>query len=100
VTEVFHIKDGVTKEFIFHLLQESRLHQFVVSNSERTAGQSGVNLDLLEAYDAYLPPMTMQLEFERQLQSLTKLKLHHSEATIASSALFEALQQSAFQGTL
>lgn len=93
-------KDGVTKEFIFHLLQESRLHNFVVSNSERTAGQSGVNLDLLEAYDAYLPPIRLQLVFQDQMQALTKLKLQHEEAMIASSGLFEALQHRAFQGEL
>lgn len=93
-------RDGVTKEFVFHLLREPRLQKFVMSNSERTAGQSGVNLELLEAYEAYLPPIHLQRMFEQQMTVLSKLVTNQSEADRACSQMFESLQYRAFQGAL
>lgn len=93
-------KEGATKEFIFHLLQERNLHQYVVSNSERTAGQSGVNLDLLEAYDAYLPPIELQHEFEKRMNAISKLKKMKNKSLEASSALFKSIEQRSFSGYL
>jgi type I restriction enzyme S subunit len=50
----------ITKEFIFWLLQLPAYHDVVVANSERTAGQTGVNLDLLNNMDVPLPPLDVQ----------------------------------------
>jgi len=93
-------REGVTKDFIYHLLQEKRLHSFVVANSERTAGQSGVNLPLLENYPAYLPPMALQIEFSRRVSQIEQLreKMEGSQAHLES--LFSSLQHRAFEGEL
>ncbi|HDW4065734.1 TPA: restriction endonuclease subunit S, partial [Escherichia coli] len=40
-------KENIRKGFIFYLLQLPEYHDVVVKNSERTAGQTGVNLELL-----------------------------------------------------
>jgi type I restriction enzyme, S subunit len=64
----------ITRDFIFYLLQEHDLHSFVVANSERTAGQSGVNLDLLENYIAYHPPIKLQESFSDKLLIYENLK--------------------------
>jgi type I restriction enzyme, S subunit len=93
-------REGLTKEFVFRLLKEERLHQFVVANSERTAGQSGVNLGLLEEYDAYLPPMHLQELFGRQMSSLSSMQTHMSAALQAAETMFSSLQHRAFQGDL
>ena len=93
-------REGVLSEFVFHLLQEKGLHNFVVANSERTAGQSGVNLDLLQDYDAYLPPLELQTRFSRIVSRLDE----HSKCMRVSSnehdALFASLQHRAFAGQL
>lgn len=93
-------REGITKEFVFHLLKEERLHNFVVANSERTAGQSGVNLDLLEAYDAYLPPLQLQIEFGNQMSTLASLRKRMEEANQEIDTLFSSLQHRAFRGEL
>lgn len=93
-------REGLTKEFVFHLLKEERLHRFVVANSERTAGQSGVNLDLLEGYNAYLPPMELQERFGRQMSSLSSMQTYMNAALRNAEAMFLSLQQRAFQGEL
>lgn len=92
--------DGVTKEFIFHLLREERLHNFVVANSERTAGQSGVNLELLENYQAYLPPMELQIKFSQRMAQLRTITQSMNDSQIENEALFASLQHRAFQGAL
>jgi len=93
-------REGLTKEFVFRLLKEERLHRFVVANSERTAGQSGVNLPLLEGYDAYLPPMELQELFGRQMSALSSLQQGMDSALRATEEMFASLQHRAFQGGL
>ena len=66
--------DLVTKDFLYYLLREHDLHSYVVANSERTAGQSGVNLDLLENYLAYLPPIKEQEKFSHAISAYQSLK--------------------------
>ena len=93
-------RERVTKEFIFHLLREERLHNFVVANSERTAGQSGVNLELLEKYQAYLPPMELQIQFSQKMAQLKALTQSMNTAHFQSNSLFASLQHRAFRGKL
>ncbi len=90
----------ILKDFIFHLLQEGRLHAFVVARSERTAGQSGVNLELLEKYPAYLPPISAQREFARRVTAVEALKTAQRAALAELDALFATLQHRAFRGEL
>lgn len=93
-------RDNVLKDFIFYLLQEKKLHNYVVANSERTTGQSGVNLELLEKYEAYLPPLALQEEFAKRIKQIEKLKADNTMALANHNALFASLQQQAFSGNL
>lgn len=90
----------LTSDFVFYLLQEPKLHSFVVANSERTAGQSGVNLDLLEKYPAYAPPATLLSAFSDRIAALIKQESACSLAGRNAEALFSSLQHRAFQGEL
>ncbi|EIZ1293720.1 restriction endonuclease subunit S, partial [Escherichia coli] len=47
-------KENIRKGFIFYLLQLPEYHDVVVKNSERTAGQTGVNLELLNKFNVPL----------------------------------------------
>jgi type I restriction enzyme S subunit len=93
-------REGITKEFVFHLLKEERLQNFVVANSERTAGQSGVNLSLLENYDAYSPPKELQALFGKQMATLNLMRARMNSALSYSEEMFASLQDYAFQGEL
>lgn len=90
----------LTSDFVFYLLQEPKLHSFVVANSERTAGQSGVNLDLLEKYPAYAPPAALLREFSDRIADVDSQARVYREASIAAESLFASLQHRAFQGEL
>jgi type I restriction enzyme S subunit len=91
---------GVTKDFVYYLLQEHKLHSYVVANSERTAGQSGVNLRLLEGYPAYKPPMEKQLEFSERIREVDKLVKEATKQQGTTEHLFSSLQHRAFRGEL
>ena len=93
-------KAGVLRDFIFFLLQEPGLHGYVVDRSTRTAGQSGVNLELLENYPAFIPPLPLQQTFATRIASIEALKATHRRALAALDALFASLQQRAFTGAL
>jgi restriction endonuclease S subunit len=93
-------KSEVTKEFIFHLLQESNLHSKVVANSERTAGQTGVNLDLLEQYPVFLPPLPLQKEFAERVTEVRALEAKQTASRTHLDALFKSMLHRAFNGEL
>jgi type I restriction enzyme S subunit len=92
--------DDISKEFIYYLLKEPRLHNFVVANSERTAGQSGVNLKLLNEYPAYLPPKDVQTKFDAKIANVSKLEESIIQSSHLSEELFTSLQHKAFSGEL
>jgi len=93
-------KSGITKDFVFYLLQEKTLHSHVVANSERTAGQSGVNLELLEAYPAYRPPLALQMQFSDRIKQLNENYGAAQNSSTIFNSLFSSLQQRAFRGEL
>lgn len=93
-------KMHLTSDFVFYLLQEPKLHSFVVANSERTAGQSGVNLDLLEKYPAYAPPVALLREFSDRVADADSQARAYREASMATDRLFASLQHRAFRGEL
>ena len=72
----------------------------MVSNSERTAGQSGVNLELLEKYEAYMPPMDLQREFVARISVLNSVTIYMRESLAELDKLFASLQHRAFRGEL
>ena len=89
-----------TKDFIFHLLQIPTLHSFVVSNSDRTAGQSGVNLDLLNKYEVPIPPVDHQRRMSKVFAEIDTLRMKSRNAPKVADALFNSLVQRAFRGEL
>ncbi|MBH2564780.1 restriction endonuclease subunit S [Serratia marcescens] len=67
-------KENIRKGFIFYLLQLPEYHDVVVKNSERTAGQTGVNLELLNKFNVPLPPIYYQDEILDKLDRIEKFK--------------------------
>ena len=88
--------EEIKKSFIFYLLQSDRLHKTVVANSGRTAGQSGVNLKLLNKYPAYLPSLKVQEEFEKVERKVLQEKCQLEEELEKSEELFSSLVQGVF----
>jgi type I restriction enzyme S subunit len=88
------------KDFVFHLLSEKNLHSTVIANSERTAGQTGVKLDLLEEYPAFLPPLSLQKEFAKRVTEIRELEARQAASRTHLDALFQSMLHRAFNGEL
>lgn len=64
-------KIHLTKEFVFWLLQLPAYHDVVVANSERTGGQTGVNLDLLNEMQVPLPSQEVVEELDAKTRKIS-----------------------------
>lgn len=62
------------KEFIRYFLKQDCLFNYLDGLSQRTAGQSGIEMPALKAYPFPYPPIELQEEFEQFVQKVTKLK--------------------------
>jgi type I restriction enzyme S subunit len=93
-------KHRFRSEFLFWLLSSDKVQSDVIGQSQRTAGQSGVNLDYLNSYPVYLPPQQLQIEFEERMSAVSKL---HDDLVVSQQSLgfaFASLQHRAFSGQL
>lgn len=93
-------RSQMNAEYVFYLLCSSYIQNIVIGNSKRTAGQTGVNLKLLNGIEISLPPLELQeifanrIEVVNQQKNLARLNLQNSES------LFNSLLQRAFKGEL
>lgn len=93
-------KGETLKDFIYFLLKEPTLHGYVVANSERTGGQTGVNLALLNEYPVYSPPLGLQQEFSRRIIAVSAQLDQQRYSLQKVNSLFASLQHRAFRGEL
>lgn len=74
----------VLKDYWFYYLQNPVIQNFVIDSSQRTAGQSGVNLDHLYTFQVFLPNKTEQQkivdDLNIKMQVLDGLRKMKSEA--------------------
>jgi len=68
----------VLKDYWFYYLQNDVIQNFVIESSQRTAGQSGVNLDHLYTFQVFLPNKDEQAmvveELNKKIAALEELK--------------------------
>lgn len=65
-------EDKIIKDFLFYFLQNYKIQNFVVNNSQRSAGQAGVNTDLLNTYQLILPSIEIQRQIVAKLDEETE----------------------------
>ena len=63
-------KENVNNDFLYYLLQQEKIVDFVNTNSKRTAGQWGVDLNMLYEYEVYLPNIEKQNKIANILLSI------------------------------
>ncbi len=60
------------RDYLFYFLQNNKIQAFVISNSQRSSGQTGVNTDLLDSYPIALPPLEEQKLIVERLNKTKK----------------------------
>ncbi|OBT31675.1 restriction endonuclease subunit S [Vibrio splendidus] len=92
--------DSFLKSFIFYLLQLPAYHDVIVANSERTAGQTGVNLELLNNFTVPVPSLSQQQDIMAHMVRLETIIDKFNVQLTDAEELFSSLSQKAFSGEL
>jgi type I restriction enzyme S subunit len=91
---------GLINDFLFYLLQEPRIQRIVVRESERTAGQTGVRLPLLNEIVFPLPPLAEQAAIVERVEALMTtcraLEAEIEHARTHAAHLLQAVLKEAF----
>lgn len=95
---------GYDKEFMYWYLQSPKIQLDINSVSQRSAGQTGVNLDFLNSYKVPLPPTKEQERIVKKIESCFE-KIDESEQNLTQvetllSKYRESLLAKAFRGEL
>jgi type I restriction enzyme S subunit len=85
-------KNNMYSEYLFHLLSSKPVQDLVINNSQRTAGQTGVNLRLLNNCLIPLPPISKQQKIANILDAADALR-QNDKALIAK---YDELTQALF----
>ena len=60
----------------------------------------GLNFEQIKSFQIPIPPISLQEEFVRRIESIEQLKTTHRESLAQLNALFASLQHRAFRGEL
>ena len=90
-------KEGLSSKFLFEQL---KLSYDRLRNLGQGGNQPNLNSGLVKAFEIIVPPIEMQKEFVKQIQSLDLLKRQFFDTADKMNALFASLQQRAFRGGL
>jgi type I restriction enzyme S subunit len=94
----------IDNDFLFYLLQEKNLQNAVINQSQRSAGQSGVDKKFLEKQKVRIPDIktqrTIVTKIEEYKQKTIKLQKHIKEQSLYINTLPQTILQQAFNGEL
>ncbi|MEZ9466610.1 restriction endonuclease subunit S [Vibrio breoganii] len=91
-------KDGVDKEFMYYFLKRDPLLRVIESYSQRTSGQTGIEMDVLKAYPMHLPPLPEQRKIAKILSTWDKAIATTEKLIETSKQQKKALMQQLLTG--
>lgn len=84
------------REYIFNLLKTDQIQNMVIDNSQRSAGQTGVNLKFLNEIEIGFPDFSLQEKFGKISAYIEGMKPLYSIALNESENLVASLQNQFF----
>ncbi len=94
----------LTKDYLFYFLKNPKIQDYVISLSNRAAGQSGLNKETIEPYEIHIPSIDEQNEAIRRIEFCyehTKKVINLSRSKIQNlTSLRQAILKQAFAGEL
>lgn len=85
------------KEYIRYFLKQECLFSYLDGLSQRTAGQSGIDIKALKEYPFPYPPIEIQEVFEKFVTNVDKLKVEVQKSLDETQMLFDTLMQKYFK---
>lgn len=72
--------EKVDRDYLFYFLKQEKLFRLIDGLSQRTAGQSGVDMDALKAYPMLLPPLEEQKRIAAILDKADAIRRKRQQA--------------------
>ena len=91
-------KEGVNREFMFYYLNLDSLFRVIDSHSQRTSGQTGIEMDVLKSYPMPLPPLSEQKKIAQILSTWDKAITTTEQLLANSQQQKKALMQQLLTG--
>ena len=88
--------DEFNLEYFRCFLKDEKLLHYLESFSQRTAGQDGIQIDKLNEYPCFVPPIDLQNEFADFVKQIEKSKVVVQKALDEAQTLFDSLMQEYF----
>ncbi|USQ13964.1 restriction endonuclease subunit S [Legionella lytica] len=91
-------KKGVDKNYMYYFLSRAPLLKYIESFSQRTSGQTGIEMDLLRTYPMALPPLDEQIKIAQILSTWDKAITTTEKLLVNSEQQKKALIQQLLTG--
>lgn len=88
--------DEFNTEYFRYFLKNEKLLRYLESFSQRTAGQDGIQIDKLNTYPCFVPPMELQIQFAAFVEQTDKSKLAVKQSLEKLETLKKSLMQQYF----
>jgi len=94
------VPNGVDKEYLRFYLSRDELLRYLEGFSQRTAGQDGVDMEMLKRYPFPIPPHELQTRFADFVRAVYKTKAEMQRGLDKLELLYKSLMQKCFAGEL
>lgn len=97
-------EEVILKDYLYYFLMNGKIQNYIISISQRSAGQSGVNKKALEAYEIAIPPLEEQKKIVNTIKTaipmINKTQELNNQNLENLKALKSSLLDQAFKGEL
>lgn len=97
-------EEVILKDYLYYFLMNGKIQNYIISISQRSAGQSGVNKKALEAYEIAIPPLEEQKKIVNTIKTaipkINKTQKLTNQNLQNLKALKSSLLDQAFKGEL
>lgn len=100
---VFRVRvndDKMLPTFFVHYLQTEVAKRYFLRCAKKTTNLASINMSQLRGLPVPLPPLKLQIEFDRTVRRLNALCWTHNRSALEANNLFSCLVQRAFRGEL
>jgi len=91
-------KNGVDNDYMYYFLSRESLLRVIESHSQRTSGQTGIEMDVLKSYPMPLPPLSEQKKIAKILSTWDKAITTTEQLLSNSQQQKKALEQQLLTG--
>jgi type I restriction enzyme, S subunit len=90
----------IDRAFLQYVWSSDAVRSQIESLARTTNGTFKINQTMLEGISLLIPPIALQQEFARRVETIAQLKTTHRESLAQLDDLFSSLQHRAFRGEL